>query len=111
MARNRQWQFRHANAISVVGYLHKYRAATCQFHLDSTRTAVHRVFQQFLESSGGSFDDLARRDLIDQMIGKSLYLSWFSDSRNPLKCPNWRGLWQNRGHKTCVATLGGKKSN
>ena len=48
------------------------------------------------------------------MIGQRLNVSRFGDSHPPpqcLKCPNGRGLWQNRGRENCIAGLGGNKSN
>ena len=69
MPRYRQWQLRNTDAAPVVGHLHQHRATASQLHLDGTRAAIHRVLQQFLERGGGPFDDLARCNLIDQMIG------------------------------------------
>ena len=97
---------RNSDAAPIVGYLHQHRTTTHKLDLDGSRAAVHGVFQQFLESSGGPFDHLAGSDLINQMIGQGLDLSWFGDTWNSLKCPNWRGLWQNRERKTQVARRG-----
>jgi len=78
--RNRQWQFRNTDAAPIVGHLHQHCTTAEKLDLDGARAAVHRVFKQFFERGCGPLDDLARSNLVDQMIGKRLNLSRFSDS-------------------------------
>ena len=42
-------------------------------HIDLRGAGVERVFDQFLDHGGGTFDHLSRRDLIDQMLREDGY--------------------------------------
>ncbi|GGE19477.1 hypothetical protein GCM10011529_27530 [Polymorphobacter glacialis] len=46
-------------------------AAVFEIDYDAARARIKRVFDKFLERRRGAFDHLARRDLVDESIGKA----------------------------------------
>jgi len=44
-------------------------AAAVQIDFDPARAGIERVLDQFLDDGGRPLDDLAGRDLVDQILG------------------------------------------
>ena len=66
MTPDRQLQIGRRHAAAVVGDPHQPLAAARRGDLDPGRAGVDGVFHQFLRGAGGSFDDLAGGDLVDE---------------------------------------------
>ena len=68
MARQRQRELVGGNAAAVVAHARESHAARFDFHLDASRAGVEAVLDQLLDDGGRALDDLAGRDLIDEVI-------------------------------------------
>jgi hypothetical protein len=66
VAGQRQRQLGGRDAAAVVAHADQPDAAFLEFDIDAQRTGVERVLDQFLDHRGGSLDDFAGRDLVDQ---------------------------------------------
>ncbi len=72
VARERQPHLLRRDTGAVVAHPDQSAAAALQFHLDAQRARVERILHQLLDHGGRPLDDLAGRDLIDELLGKNL---------------------------------------
>jgi hypothetical protein len=68
MTRKRQREFVDRNPRAVVAHAREAHAAGFDVHFHALRTGIETVLHQFLDDGGGSFDDFARGDLIDEVV-------------------------------------------
>ena len=61
-----------AHAAAVVGDGDEAAPARADLHVDLRRAGIERVFEQLLEDRGGALDDLARRDLVGDVLGQEV---------------------------------------
>ena len=67
MARDGERQFFPGNTATVIAHTDQLYPALAQLDLDQFRAGVETVLHQLLQYRGGSLDDLAGGDLIDQL--------------------------------------------
>ena len=67
MPRQRQRQLGFGNPAAIVAHARQPHAAGFDFHLDALRAGVEAVFHQLLDDGRRPLDDLAGRDLVDEM--------------------------------------------
>ncbi len=67
---DREQQVLADDALAVVGDADAADAAALEVDVDLCGTRVERVLQQFLQRRRRAFDDLARGDLVDQVVGQ-----------------------------------------
>jgi hypothetical protein len=60
------------DAGAVVGHPDAPDAAPLEIHVDLGRARVERVLEELLQRRGRALDDLARGDLIDEVVGQRL---------------------------------------
>ncbi len=72
MPLHRERQLVAGDAGAVVGDTDAPDAAALEIHVDLGRARVERILEQLLERRGGALDDLARGDLIDEVVGQRL---------------------------------------
>ena len=68
--REREHQFVGRDAGSVVAHAAQCRTAALDLDLDGARARVEAVLDQFLDHGRRALDDLAGRDLVDQLLGE-----------------------------------------
>jgi hypothetical protein len=73
MALQRQGHVLRIHAAAVIADLDPVEPAARQAHGDARRAGIQRVFDDFLERAGGSFDHFACGNAIDQMFGQTAY--------------------------------------
>ncbi len=73
VALERQRHFRGTHRASVVSDLDQVATAAGKTYGDPGGARVDRVFHQFLQCAGGSFDDFSRGNPIDEMFGQAAY--------------------------------------
>ena len=73
MAFQRQGHVLRIHAAAVIADLDPVEPAARQAHGDARRAGIQRVFDDFLERAGGSFDHFACGNAIDQMFGQTAY--------------------------------------
>ncbi|MNZ93855.1 hypothetical protein D3C78_1129460 [compost metagenome] len=66
VARQGQRQVVGRNAAAIVTYAQELDATLLHFDVDAPGAGIQAVFQEFLDHRGGSFDHLARGDLVGQ---------------------------------------------
>jgi hypothetical protein len=59
-----------AHSDAIVSNANKTSSTSLNLDSDTTRLRIESIFNQFLHDARRSFDHLARRDLIGDMIGK-----------------------------------------
>ena len=72
MTRDREPELFGRDPLTVVGDPDPPRASTLEGDLDPSRACIEGVLDQLLDDGGGPFDDLARRDLVDESGGELL---------------------------------------
>src|SRR5215475_2469716 len=65
------------NAAAVIDHTDEFRASLFDIDLDSGRTGVDGILQEFLDDAGRPFDDLAGSDFGDDR-GRKLADAWHS---------------------------------
>ena len=73
MAFERERHIVSAHPAAIVADLDPREPALGQHDTDSRRARIDRVFDQFLQRAGGSFDHFTGSDAIDQMFGETTY--------------------------------------
>ncbi len=68
MARQRELELGGGNSAAVVAHARESHAAGFDLHFDALRAGVEAVLDQLLDDGRGALDDLAGRDLIDEVI-------------------------------------------
>ena len=58
---------------AIVADLDPLEPALPQHHTDSRRARIDRVFNQFLQRAGGSFDHFTGSDAVDEMFRETTY--------------------------------------
>jgi hypothetical protein len=64
-----QGQIVGVDAAAVIDDLDEVAATVPDFDIDASAAGIDGVFQQFLDDAGGSFDDFAGDDLVDERMG------------------------------------------
>ena len=82
MPLDREARFLLAHPAAVVGDLDELAAAEREVDLDPARAGIDRILDQLLDDRCRALDDLARRDLVDQIRGK------YADPRTGLLAGN-----------------------
>ena len=67
---DREAQVLAADAVAVVGHADAPDAAALEVDVDLRRARVERVLEQFLQRRRRALDDLARGDLVDEVVGQ-----------------------------------------
>ncbi len=70
VTREREREFVRGDAGAVVAHAAQLRPAALDFDVDRACAGIEAVLDQFLDHGRGALDDLARRDLVDQLLGK-----------------------------------------
>src|SRR6266511_3412446 len=70
VARYRKMQVFALDAVAVVGDADALDAAAGEIDVDLGCACIERILEQLLQRGGGTLDDLAGGDLVDQLIGE-----------------------------------------
>jgi len=73
VALQRERHIGRGHAASIVDDLDQIDPAGGQFDGNSGRPCIDRVFDQFLQRTGGSFDHFTGSDTVDEMLGEAAY--------------------------------------
>src|SRR5690606_14558356 len=71
MARQRERELLPFDPRPVIANAAQTHAAIFDLHLDALRTGIDAVLHELLDYGCRSFDDLARRDLMNELLGKN----------------------------------------
>lgn len=66
MSLHRQSELVGGDTMAVVENANQRCATSFDIDIDMVRTGIQAVFQQFFDDGGGTLDDLARSDLVDE---------------------------------------------
>ena len=72
MPLHREGELVAGDARAVVGDADAPDAAALEIHVDLRGARVERILEEFLQRRGRTLDDLARGDLIDEVVGQRL---------------------------------------
>src|SRR5690606_29310311 len=70
MARQREHELVGRDARAIIAHATQPYAAVFDFDVDTRRTGIEAVLDQLLDDGCGALDDLAGRDLVDELLGK-----------------------------------------
>ena len=70
MAAYRQWQLLGGNAATIVADADQAHPAFFQINVDTPRTGIQRVFNQFFDHRRRTLDDFAGGNLVDEDFGE-----------------------------------------
>jgi hypothetical protein len=71
--RHRERQIVARDAVAIVGDTKAPDAAAFEVDVDLRGSGVERVLEQLLERRRRALDDLARGDLVDEVVGQRVY--------------------------------------
>jgi hypothetical protein len=80
VAGNRQFEIGAPHAAAIIGDADQALAAARSDNVDATRPGVERILDQFLHDAGGSLDNFAGGDPVDDVIGET------TDAHGRLSC-------------------------